>query len=108
MSKLERKWLGPLADIAADLARGFDCGNCNGTFGTHNCVEDGCASLHDGIYEELKYINNQASQVSALKGHLGDILALMQGDIDYKLIEPGELRTKIMNECRDLIARKGQ
>ena len=59
---LERVWLGPLADIAADLARGFDCGNCDGSFGTHNCVEDGCASLHDGIYEELSHIDRQLQQ----------------------------------------------
>src|SRR5690242_13164910 len=57
--RLERKVLGPLGDTAAELARGFDCGNCDGTFGTHNCIENGCCSLHDGIYEELKHIDDQ-------------------------------------------------
>lgn len=47
--------MGPYYDIACDLARGFFCGNCDEpTAKAWRCVDDGCCSLRDGIYEELK------------------------------------------------------
>lgn len=61
----ERQVWDPLGEIAANLARGFDCGNCDGTFGTHNCRADGCCSLHDGIYAELSHINRQLQAAKA-------------------------------------------
>lgn len=45
----------PLYEIACDLARGFCCGNCDRDQAHEwRCEEDGCCSLRDGIYEEMR------------------------------------------------------
>lgn len=42
-------------ETAVDLAHGFYCGNCTPEQAREwKCLEDGCCSLRDGIYEELK------------------------------------------------------
>lgn len=45
----------PYYEVACDLARGFFCGDCkDAACEEWKCLEDGCCSLRDGIYEELK------------------------------------------------------
>lgn len=45
----------PLYETACDLAHGFCCGNCDRDQAHEwRCDEDGCCSLRDGIFEEMR------------------------------------------------------
>ena len=62
--------------------------------------------------EEIERLNaeieDKNERMLTLEWRLGEMVALMQGDIDYKKITPGDTRLNIMDECRDLLGLKGR
>ena len=62
--------------------------------------------------EEIERLNaeieDKNERMLTLEWRLGEMVALMQGDIDYKKITPGDTRLNVMDECRDLLGLKGR
>jgi hypothetical protein len=56
---------------------------------------------------ELEFETN-SERMLTLEWRLGEMVALMQSDIDSQKITAGETRTKIIDECRDLLGLKGR
>ena len=70
----------------------------------------GCEAREDRA--EIERLNAdldaKGERMLTLEWRLGEMVALMQGDIDYKKITAGETRLKVMDECRDLLGLKGR
>lgn len=64
------------------------------------------------MMEEIERLNaemeDKNERMLTLEWRLGEMVALMQGDIDYKKITPGDTRLNVMDECRDLLGLKGR
>ena len=53
-------------------------------------------------------LDAKGERMLTLEWRLGEMVQLMQGDIDYKKITAGETRTKIIEECRALLGVNGR
>jgi hypothetical protein len=53
-------------------------------------------------------IDHLEDKISRLEWRLGEMVVLMQSDIDGQKITASETRTNLIDECRDLLGLKGR